>query len=108
MGCVAGVVIATIESRRTPMDEHLREAVDNLRMRLAKLEGVLNGYPTSREMTEQHANLDAMFGDVARRMDRLEDDLRTMRHEGLPGNGPASEVSTSANTDKDDRGDGNE
>ena len=72
IGAGAGVLIAHLESRRAPVDEHIRHQIEDLRERMVKLEQKYLAYPSAAEMLQTFARLESMFEDVGRRMDRVE------------------------------------
>lgn len=66
LGCAAGVVIALIESRRAPVDSHIRDMLDAQRERITKLEQKYRAYPAGTYIVSSLEALD-------RRLDALED-----------------------------------
>lgn len=74
VGAATAVLCAYIETRRAPVDEHLRIQTEDLRERMVKLEQKYLAYPTAQSMLEQFAENKAMYNEIVSRMVKFEQD----------------------------------
>lgn len=58
IACAAGVVIALVESRRAPVNSHIRDLLDESRERIIKLEQEYLAYPTAHEIVSRLDDLE--------------------------------------------------